>query len=111
MTLCLSFWIWLNLIINYTTGILKNKARILGKDKIEFHDTLAPVSSENLNDEISFEDGYKMYLGYIEKFDSEFFEYSKEIFEDGRVSVFPDKFKRGGAYASYGKGDKSFCYA
>lgn len=87
---------------------LKNKARILGKDKIEFHDTLAPVSSENLNDEISFEDGYKMYLGYIEKFDSEFFEYSKEIFEDGRVSVFPDKFKRGGAYASYGKGDKSF---
>jgi len=87
---------------------LKNKAKMLGKDKVEFHDCLAPIPTENLTDEISFEDGLNMYLKCIEKFDKYFYDYSKNIFEDGRVSVFPDKGKLGGAYASYNKDKESF---
>lgn len=87
---------------------LKNKSKLLGKDTVEFHDTLAPIPVENLNDEISFNDGYEMYMKHISKFDSEFYEYSKEIFEDGRVSVYPNKGKMGGAYASYNKNKESF---
>jgi oligoendopeptidase F len=87
---------------------LKNKARLLGKDKVEFHDTLAPIPVVDLKDEISFEEGYELYMKCVEKFDKEFYDYSRDIFEDGRVSVFPGKGKMGGAYASYNKNKKSF---
>jgi oligoendopeptidase F len=87
---------------------LKNKAKILGKDKVEFHDTLAPIPAKNLKDDISFEEGYEIYMNCVKKFDKDFYDYSKEIFEDGRVSVFPNKGKMGGAYASYNKDKDSF---
>lgn len=87
---------------------LKNKSKMLGKDKVEFHDCLAPIPAKDLDDNIPFEEGYEMYLNCIEKFDSEFYDYSKDIFEDGRVSVFPNKGKMGGAYASYNKDKASF---
>lgn len=87
---------------------LKNKARLLGKDKVEFHDFLAPIPSNDLNDEMSFEDGYELYMNCVKKFDQDFYNYSREIFEDGRVSVFPSKGKMGGAYASYNKNKDSF---
>lgn len=87
---------------------LKNKARFLGKDKVEFHDSLAPIPVVELKDEMSFEEGYELYMSCVKEFDKDFYDYSREIFEDGRVSVFPVKGKMGGAYASYNKDKESF---
>lgn len=87
---------------------LKAKARLLGKDKIEFHDILAPVQANNIVDNIPFEQGLQMYLKHIGEFDQEFHDYSIDIFKSGRVSVFPGEDKMGGAYASYNKGFDSF---
>lgn len=58
--------------------------------------------------EVPFEEGIKMYLDVIKKFDKEFYDYSVDMFEDGRVDVYPNKGKRGGAYAQYVKGVESF---
>lgn len=44
----------------------------------------------------------------MKEFDEEFYVYSLEMFEGGRVDVFPKKGKRGGAFASYNKGEPSF---
>lgn len=87
---------------------LKNKAKFLGKEKLDMHDVLAPIDRKGGETELPFSEALEIYLDKIEKFDKDFYEYSKEMFEDGRVSVFPDKYKRGGAYASYTKGEKSF---
>jgi len=86
---------------------LKNKARLMGKDKLEMHDVLAPIESSSKSD-FTFQEGYDFYMDKIMKFDQEFYEYSEKIFEDGRVSVFPKKGKEGGAYASYNKDKESF---
>jgi oligoendopeptidase F len=86
---------------------LKNKARIMGKDKLEMHDVFAPIESSAKSD-FTFEEGYEFYMDKIKGFDQEFYEYSQKIFEDGRVSVFPKKGKMGGAYASYNKDKESF---
>jgi oligoendopeptidase F len=87
---------------------LRNKARLLGKDKVEFHDTLTPIPVDGLNDVMTFEEGYGLYMRCVEKFDKDFYDYSRDIFEDGRVSVYPAKEKRDGAYASYNKNKSSF---
>lgn len=87
---------------------LKNKAKFLGKEKLDFYDVLAPIEKQGGETKLSFSEALEIYLDKIEKFDKDFYEYSKEMFEDGRVTVYPDKYKRGGAYASYTKGEKSF---
>jgi len=87
---------------------LKIKAKLIGKDKLDYYDIFAPVPKPENEQEISFQNGLEFYFDKISKFDSEFLDYSKEIFEDERVSVFPRKGKQDGAYASYDKGEKSF---
>lgn len=86
---------------------LKNKAKFLGKDKLEFHDVLAPIPGGGKT-EFTFEEGFEFYMKNIKNFDKEFYDYSREIFEDGRVSVFPKQGKMSGAYASYNKDVESF---
>lgn len=86
---------------------LKNKAKLLGKDVLDYWDIFAPIPNTN-ETKMSFEDGYNFYLNNIRVFDEEFYNYSKEMFEDGRVSVFPYPGKQDGAYASYNKDHKSF---
>ncbi|MEK6828849.1 MAG: M3 family metallopeptidase [Nanoarchaeota archaeon] len=86
---------------------LKNKAKFLGKDKLEFHDVLAPIPAKRKN-EFSFDEGFDFYMKNIKEFDQEFYDYSLKIFEDGRVSVFPKQGKMSGAYASYNKDVESF---
>lgn len=85
---------------------LKIKAKILGKEKLNVWDVQAPLTKEEK--EYSFEDGLKLFLDTIKKFDVEFFEFSKNMFENSRVDVFPAKGKRGGAFACYDKGFESY---
>jgi oligoendopeptidase F len=86
---------------------LANKARLLGKEKLELSDVLAPIDQKG-DSKMTFEEAYEIYMDKIKNFDEDFYTYSKEMFEDGRVSVFPSKYKGGGAYASYSKDAKSF---
>jgi oligoendopeptidase F len=86
---------------------LKNKARVLGKEKLHFADTLAPIPS-TVSDDIPFQEGFDFYMKNIKEFDQEFYDYSQDMFVDGRVSVYPNSGKMGGAYASYAKDKESF---
>jgi len=85
---------------------LKVKAKLLGKTKLKNSDLLAPISKKEK--EYKFEEGLKIFLDVIKEFDEEFYNYSVDMFEDGRVDVFPKEGKRGGAFAQYVQGFESF---
>lgn len=85
---------------------LKLKARLLNVEKIKFVDLYAPIETKEKT--IEFEEGLNIFLETIKNFDEEFYNYSKEMFEQGRVDVFPSKGKRGGAFAAYTQGIESF---
>lgn len=86
---------------------LKLKAKYLNKDKLEAHDLYAPITLTDVK-KIPFEEGLDLYLKVIKKFDNEFYWYSKEMVDDGRLDVFPKKNKRGGAFSSSDKAINSF---
>jgi oligoendopeptidase F len=85
---------------------LKIKAKLMGKDKLNVWDVMAPL--DTVEKEYSFEDGLKLFLDTIKKFDVEFYDFSVNMFENSRVDVFPGKGKRGGAFACYDKGFESY---
>lgn len=85
---------------------LKIKAKLLGKTKLKNSDLLAPIS--NVEKEFNFEDSLNLFLDVMKEFDEEFYNYSIDMFKNGRVDVFPNKGKRGGAFASYTEGFESF---
>lgn len=85
---------------------LKAKAKFFGQKKLSLYDMYAPLETEKK--EYSFDDALKLYLDLIKRFDEEFYTYSKDMFENGRVDVFPKQGKRGGAFASYEQGFESF---
>ena len=85
---------------------LKVKAKILNKEKLEVWDLMAPISTKEKK--FNFEDSLNLYLNLIKDFDEEFYKYSIDMFEKGRVDIFPKKGKKGGAFASYAKGFESF---
>ncbi len=82
------------------------KAKILWKNKLAYYDVLAPISSKEKD--MPFEQGLEVFLESMKDFDSEFYDFAVDMFEDGRVDVFPKKWKRGGAFASYSKWFDSF---
>lgn len=85
---------------------LKIKAKLLGKSKLKNSDLLAPIS--NVEKEFKFEESLNLFLDVMKNFDEEFYNYTVDMFENGRVDVFPKHGKRGGAFASYTEGFESF---
>lgn len=81
---------------------LKKKAKILELDKLEAHDVFAPYTVENTS-VYSFEDGWKLYMDTIEKADKKLADFSQEMLDNGRLSVYPKLGKTGGAFAQYTK--------
>lgn len=82
------------------------KAKLLWKNKLEYYDILAPVSSEERK--MPFEEWLDLFLKSMKNFDSQFYDFAVDMFEDGRVDVFPKKWKRWWAFASYSKDFDSF---
>lgn len=83
------------------------KCLLQNKEHLNEWDRNAPyVAGEEK--EVPFNEGVNMYLDIIKKFDKEFYDYSVDMFENGRVDVYPKSGKRGGAYAQYVKGIESF---
>lgn len=81
---------------------LRKKAKILGLDKLETYDIFAPYTVENTS-VYSFEDGWKLYMNTIEKADKKLADFSQDMLDNGRLSVYPNPGKTGGAFAQYTK--------
>lgn len=86
---------------------LKLKALALGKEKLQEWDRHAPYINSNIP-KYPIDEGMKLYLNIIKDFDTDFYTYSKEMFDEGRVDIYPSNGKRGGAYAHYTKYTPSF---
>ncbi|MFZ4461836.1 MAG: M3 family metallopeptidase [Patescibacteria group bacterium] len=84
---------------------IKAKQKILGLETMMNYDTMAPISTEETP--MPLEDGLKLHLDTMKDFDEEFYNFSIDMFENGRVDAFPKKGKRGGAFASYNKDEPS----
>ena len=85
---------------------LKLKAKVMKVKKIDYADIYAPLSKTEKK--FTFKESLDIYLTMIKNFDLEFYQYSLDLFNGGRVDVYPQKNKRGGAYCSYSKGFPSF---
>jgi len=81
---------------------LNKKAEIIGVDKLETYDIYAPYTVEN-NNKFSFENGWKFYIDTIKGVDTKLADFSQEMLDNGRISVYPKHGKTGGAYAQYTK--------
>lgn len=69
-------------------------------------DTSAPLGK--VDKDFTFEEAFDLHLSVMQDFDNDFYEYSKKMIEEERIDVFPRAGKRGGAFASYRKGEESF---
>lgn len=85
---------------------IEAKRKLLGLDEFHVYDTQAPLNQ--IEKEFSFEDGTRLHLETMKDFDQEFYDYSVDMLESGRVDVFPKYGKRSGAFASYRAGEPSF---
>ena len=86
---------------------LKAKGKMLGLE-VDFSvwDTGAPIGKSDKD--FTFDEAYDLHLSVMKDFDSDFYEYSKQMIEEGRIDVFPKAGKRGWAFASYRKWEESF---
>jgi oligoendopeptidase F len=85
---------------------LRAKAKALGLKDFSIWDTGAPIGKAEKD--FTFDEAYDLHLSVMKDFDSDFYEYSVRMREEERIDVFPVAGKRGGAFASYRKGDESF---
>lgn len=69
-------------------------------------DTSAPLGKSDKD--FTFEEAFDLHLSVMQDFDKDFYDYSKRMIEEERIDVFPRAGKRGGAFASYRKGEESF---
>jgi len=86
---------------------IEAKRKLLGLDTFYNYDTTAPLST--IEKEFSFEDGMRLHLATMKDFDQEFYDYSIDMFESGRIDAFPKYGKRSGAFASYRAGNRASC--
>lgn len=82
---------------------LGKKAEIIGVNRFETYDILAPFPSTKEDVSISFEEGWNLYKQTIEKVDPVLASFSEDMIRGGRISVFPKQGKTTGAYAQYTK--------
>ena len=74
------------------------KKSLLGLDEITLADIYAPVATDQTK--VEWADAKALVLDSFQQFDSEFYEFAKDMFDSNRLDVFPSKVKRGGAFCS-----------
>lgn len=85
---------------------IEAKRKMMGLDTFEISDVQAPLGS--IEKEFTFEDATSLHLDTMKSFDEEFYTYSVDMLESGRVDAFPKYGKRSGAFASSRPGEPSF---
>ncbi len=84
-------------------SFLEKKAKMLGLTKLENHDLYAPFPSNLEEKKFSFEEGWELYKNTMQNVDSKLLEFSEDMLNTGRMSVYPKQGKASGAYAQYTK--------
>ena len=74
------------------------KKSLLGLDEITLADIYAPVATDQTK--VAWEDAKALVLDSFQQFDTEFYDFAKDMFDSNRLDVFPSKVKRGGAFCS-----------
>lgn len=86
---------------------LRVKAKMLKLESdFSVYDIGAPLGT--VDKDFTFDEAYDLHLSVMQDFDTEFYDYSVRMIEEGRIDALPKAGKRGGAYASYRKGEESF---
>lgn len=81
---------------------LRAKAKMIAlQDDFSVYDIGAPLGTVDKN--FTFDEAYDLHLSVMRDFDTEFYDYSVRMIEEGRIDALPHAGKRGGAYASYRK--------
>lgn len=85
---------------------LEIKKRALNVEHLRPWDISAPIGK--MKKTFNFVNGADLLLKAFKEVDDEIYNYSKKMFEEERVDVFPKKGKRGGAFCSFYKNFNSF---
>lgn len=75
------------------------KKDIIGQSRMTLSDIYAPIPTTS-TDAISWDEATGIVLDSFAQFDSEFFEFAKDMITGRRIDVFPAPSKRGGAFCS-----------
>lgn len=78
---------------------IEAKRKLMGLSEFHIYDVQAPLGS--IEKEFPFDQAVKLHLETMADFDQEFYNYSVDMLESGRIDAFPKYGKRGGAFASY----------
>lgn len=78
---------------------LKLKARVLGKEHLDYTDLYLPFSKE-VKIEVSYEEAQKMLIDAFAPLGEEYVNTVSEAFSTGWIDVYPAEGKRSGAYSS-----------
>ncbi|MEK6856327.1 MAG: M3 family oligoendopeptidase [Nanoarchaeota archaeon] len=76
----------------------KLKARLLGVEKLEYHERSVPYGSDNRK--YSYENSIEIVRKVFFDLDEEFLEIFNRFIKEGKVDVFPKKGKRAGAFCT-----------
>ena len=86
---------------------VKIKAKLLKKRlPLPVQDLMAPVTESKAK--FTKQEAIDIHLKVMKNFDEDFYNYSVDLLKNSRVDFDPKKWKRGGAFASYSKGQESF---
>ena len=85
---------------------IEAKRKIMGLETFHSYDTQAPLGT--IEKKFPFDKAVDLHLETMKDFDQEFYDYSVDMLESGRIDAFPKFGKRSGAFASYRAGEPSF---
>lgn len=88
---------------NISRDYYKLKAKLLGVEKLEYHERSVPVSFTEKSKKYSFEDSCKLLRKVLSNLDNEFVDIFDNFLEKGCIDVYPKKGKRDGAFCAYNK--------
>lgn len=82
------------------------KASLLGNEKLNYFDVFAPINIKEKK--VDFQEWLNLFMECMHNFDDEFLKFSQDMFINWQVDVFPSKWKRWWAFASYDKDHSSY---
>ena len=74
------------------------KKELLGLEVMTLADIYAPLKGDDVK--VSWDDAKQLVLDSFKAFDSDFYDFAKDMFDGRRLDVYPSKVKRGGAFCS-----------
>ncbi len=77
------------------------KAKLMGQEKLHYHERVAPTFKSRKEKEYSYEDSISIVEDTFKSFDDGFVQIFNNMVHTGKVDAYPRKGKRGGAFCMY----------